>query len=135
MSEERLVFASEAYGAALMAAINSNERYRKLAAGWEGAVYLNIADRDRCLWLDLHHGTCRGSFSATTPEAHPAPFVYTAKLANWQKICEGQLNQVTAMATMKLKVKGNMAQVMRYSQASVAMVKCALVVPTSWDVT
>jgi putative sterol carrier protein len=134
MSEERLTFASEPYGAALMAAVNANGRYRMLASGWEGAVYLNIADRERCLWLDLHHGTCRGFFSATSPDDKPAPFVYTATLANWQKICEGQLNPVTAMATMKLKVKGNMAQVMRYSQASVAMVKCALVVPTSWDV-
>jgi len=32
------------------------------------------------------------------------------------------------MATMKLKVKGNMAQIMRYSQVTVAMVKCTMAV-------
>lgn len=86
------------------------------------------------MFLDLWHGTCRNCFA--TPEMDPghASFVFTATLAHWQKLCEGSLNPVTAMALMKLRVTGNMAYVMKFSQASVAMVACTQAIPTDWEI-
>lgn len=128
-------FATQAWGEGLMRRINENEAYARLAATWEGAVVFEDKTLRRWVWLDIHHGHCRGvvAWDSNSPETQKtAPFIFSAKTAVWRQLCEGELRPTTALATRRLKVQGNMMQVMRYAQATIAMVGSAKRVQTAW---
>ncbi len=129
------VFATLAWGGALMDRINVNEDYARLAANWQGAILFHDTDTERFVWLDIHEGKCRGVAAWTETEdanSREAPFVFSARTAMWRKLCEGSMHPTTALATRRLKVTGDMVQVMRFAQATVAMVKSAQEVLTLW---
>lgn len=128
-------FASLEWGKALMERLNLNTAYARLAATWQGAVLFQDTETCRFLWLDIYEGKCRdvAAWASTgDPATRDAPFVFRARTAVWRRLCEGTLHPTTALATRQLKVTGNMLQVMRYAQATVAMVKSAQEVSTSW---
>lgn len=128
-------FASLEWGKALMERLNLNTAYARLAATWQGAVLFQDTETCRFLWLDIYEGKCRDVAAWTStgdPATRDAPFVFRARTAIWRRLCEGTLHPTTALATRQLKVTGNMLQVMRYAQATVAMVKSAQEVSTSW---
>jgi putative sterol carrier protein len=128
-------FATLAWGAALMDRINVNDDYARLAANWQGAILFHDTETGRFVWLDIHEGKCRDVAAWNdTQDAYSreAPFVFSARTATWRKLCEATMHPTTALATRRLKVTGDMIQVMCFAQATVAMVKSAQEVPTLW---
>jgi putative sterol carrier protein len=98
--------------------LNTDERYASVASKWEGDISLVIETDDRfpqtvTCYLDLWHGRSRAVEYVVPPDEKPAAFVISAPFSNWVRILEGNLNPIQAMATMKLKVRGNMAYIMR----------------------
>ncbi|HUF38932.1 MAG TPA: SCP2 sterol-binding domain-containing protein [Anaerolineales bacterium] len=98
--------------------LNSDSKYGEVARKWEGDISLIIESDVRfrdtvILYLDLWHGRSRAVEYVVHPDQKPAAFVISAPFSNWLRILQGDLNPVQAMATMKLKVRGNMAYIMR----------------------
>jgi len=56
----------------------------------------------------------------------------TATYANWKKIIGGKINPTQAMLTGQMKVRGNIALLLRYASAAIAMVKTAQTIPTKY---
>jgi putative sterol carrier protein len=98
--------------------LNRDERYASVASKWEGDISLVIEADDRLertviCYLDLWHGLSRSVEYVVHPDEKTAAFVISAPFTNWLRILQGDLNPVQAMATMKLKVRGNMAYILR----------------------
>ncbi|MEW6206043.1 MAG: SCP2 sterol-binding domain-containing protein [Pseudomonadota bacterium] len=126
-------FLSEGWVNELMSELNSNTNYNQLAASWEGPVILSIDKSLKWAWLELLHGKCQSVKSSDVADLKPqTPFEFTADLNTWKSLCEGKLSPTIAIATRKLRVRGDMLQVMRYARATMAMVGSTKVIPTRW---
>jgi putative sterol carrier protein len=133
------VFPSTEWVEAFAQRINASETYREAAATWEGAIaFVFQAEPDRGVpsdvWalLDLWHGECRDARIVDPDEGGAAPYVIRAPYTRWRSILEGELDPVKAMMQGKLKVRGNLATIIRYVRAANELVRLTGSVPTEF---
>jgi putative sterol carrier protein len=125
------VFPSSEWLKGLESKLNTDEKYREIAKHWEGDLFFFIEPAGNLkeqltFYLDLWHGTCRKVDYKPEASAHPKPvFTLTATYTDITSILTGKMNPMTAMMTMKLKVKGSMAYMMRNVPTVLDFVRCA----------
>ncbi|MFP5225589.1 MAG: SCP2 sterol-binding domain-containing protein [Actinomycetota bacterium] len=120
--------------------INSSDEYQEAAATWEGdLVYVFGAEPDKgvpedvWVWVDLWHGKCRDYRYGVTPdEGSSAKFLIRAPYTRWKEVMKGELDPIKGMMTGKLKLKGNLPMLVRYTRAAKVLVKLAGEVPTEF---
>jgi putative sterol carrier protein len=109
--------------------LNVDEKYATIASKWEGDILFQI-DSDAkletplALYLDLWHGKCRDAYIVNGEEPNVA-FRLNAPFSNWERILRGELQPMQALMTQKLKVKGNMAYLMRHVPTVLEFARCA----------
>jgi putative sterol carrier protein len=77
------------------------------------------------LYLDLWHGTCRGSCVLGPEDSPKAKFTLRAPRANFLNILGGGLDPMQAMLTRKLLVDGDTIYMMRNVPMVLDFVRCA----------
>jgi putative sterol carrier protein len=119
--------------------INGSPEYRVAAATWEGAVAFGFeAEPDRGvpedLWLllDLWHGECREARMIEPEEGELAPYVIRAPYSRWKDVVRGELDPVKGMMQGKLKLRGDLAMIVRYVRAANELVNLTTQVPTEF---
>lgn len=113
--------------------LNESKSYRTAAAGWEGAAVLLMSadpahgiDEDRAVWLDMHHGECRGTRVATPKDLQTASYVFRADPAAWKRLLAGEIDPVSAVMQGQLKLaRGNLFTLAKYAPAAREMVLAA----------
>lgn len=125
-----LNFPSEEWLMALKEKLNTDKKYVDIAKNWEGDLcYVIEPDEEYAekmvLYLDLWHGTCRNAYVVSKDQDVNAAFTISAEFKNFSKILKGELNPVQAMATMKLKVRGNYGYIMRNVPVVLDFTRCA----------
>lgn len=126
-------FMTEEWAKAFMAAINSNPAYREAATTWEGDFYFIAEMKDgttATVYLDLWHGDCRDAFLVADPSAKTPEFEVSGKIPSWKKVMAKQVDPIQALITRQLKLKGNMAKVLRAVKAAQELVNSATKVDT-----
>jgi len=123
-------FPNEEWLNALKDKLNTDEKYAQLASKWEGDLCFIIEPDEEfpqqvILYLDLWHGTCRNAYVVQNDQEIASAFKLNAPYKNWARILTGELNPVQAMATMKLKVRGNYAYIMRNIPTVLDFTRCA----------
>jgi putative sterol carrier protein len=120
-------------------AINDSSEYRESAADWEGDVAFVIeAEPDKNhredAWghLDLWHGECRSGKLVRPEEGARARYVIRAPYTRWKQIMRGDLDPIKAMMQGKLKLKGDLATIVRYARAANELVHLTTKVPTEF---
>jgi putative sterol carrier protein len=133
------LFPSQPWLDAFASAINESATYRDAAATWEGAIaFVFGAEPDRGVpedvWalLDLWHGECRDARIVRPDEGAMAPYVIRAPYTRWRSILEGELDPIKAMMQGKLRVRGNLATIVRYVRAANELVRLTGTVPTEF---
>lgn len=124
---------TDAWAAALGAALNESTAYRHAGRHWEGGLVLEAhADAARGLaanaavFLDLAHGTCHAARLATESDRDRARFVLTGALANWLEVLNGDMAPTMAIMRGKLSLqKGSLAGLLPHVQAASELVKVA----------
>jgi putative sterol carrier protein len=125
------IFPSEEWLMGLEQKLNSDEHYAEVAKNWEGDLFFNIEPEGNLkepltFYLDLWHGKCRKVEYKPDAAAYPNPtFQMNATYNNITAILSGKLHPMTAMMTMKLKVNGSMAYMMRNVPTVLDFVRCA----------
>ena len=119
--------------------INGSQEYRDSSQDWEGdvAFYLEAEpDRgvpdDLVAWLDLWHGECRGAAMITADEGERAAYGIRAPYSRWREVLEGRLEPVKAMVQGKLKLRGDLANIVRHVRAAKELVHLTTLVPTEF---
>ncbi len=132
-----VIFPNSEWIAAFKDKLNSDERYGRSAVGWEGKV-LFIIERDshfpnqQVVFLDLWHGECREA--AILEEGLPMPnarFVLQAPYSNFLPVLRGEIHPMTALTTRKLRLKGDLAYIVRHLPVSLEFVRCAQEITTA----
>ena len=133
-------FPSEEWVAAYENVINSSEEYKRTGATWDkGALALVCKarpdlgyDEDVGIWLDLHKGSCREARVVSSQDASDAPFCITGTYDRWKQVMQGKLDPIKAIMQGKFRLKGNLADIVRYVEASQTLVNCCGLVPTDF---
>ncbi len=84
------------------------------------------------IYMDLWHGESRNAFIAQNPTLKDPEFVISAPVSIWRDVIELRLDPMKGLMTKKLKLKGNMAKIMRAVKAANELVRCTTRVPTDF---
>jgi putative sterol carrier protein len=128
-------FMTDEWAKAFMEAINSNPAYREAATTWEGDFYFIAEMKDgstATVYLDLWHGDCRDAYLVTDPGSKTPEFEVSGKIPSWKKVMGKQVDPIQALITRQLKLKGNMAKVLRAVKAAQELVNSATKVDTEF---
>ena len=119
--------------------INGSREYRESSLDWEGDIaFVMQAEPDRGVpedliaWLDLWHGECRGARMITAEEGEAAAYGISAPYSRWREVVEGRLEPVKAMVQGKLKLRGDLAEIVRHVRAAKELVHLTTLVPTEF---
>ncbi len=130
-------FGSDEWIKAFMDEVNNSEAYEKSASNWEGDFYFVVTpdkmyDDVAIYHIDLWHGKCRGACLVEDETQFSPAFRMETSDVNWKAIVDKKLDPIQGMMTRKIKLRGNMAKIMRYVKAAQELVNCATLVPTEF---
>ncbi|MEJ2265069.1 MAG: SCP2 sterol-binding domain-containing protein [Anaerolineales bacterium] len=122
---------------ALMDKLNRDEQYARVARNWEGDFYFVIEPDDALpeqiiFYFDLWHGKCNDGFVVDDVGVKDPAFVLNAPYKNYKLILLGELHPMQALMTRRLRVKGNMAVLVRNVPTVLDFVRCAREVTDSF---
>src|SRR5205085_11599650 len=107
--------------------------------GWQWTVGLVVeAEPDRNfpetkgVVMDLFEGQARDIRIGPPSEAQACDFVITAPYSRWKQVATRELDATRGMLQGKLKLKGNLPTVVRYTKASQEMTECTTRVAVTW---
>ena len=129
-------FPSEAWLKALEETINTDEKYAQTAKKWEGDIIFKITPDDKSsgelpilYYMDLWHGECReAKILSHIEEKSDAKFIFEMTRSQTIKILEGELDAIQAMVTRKLKVRGDIAYLLRNVPIVLDFIRCCRLV-------
>ena len=130
-------FISDEWIKALCQELNQSESYAQVAKNWEGDFYFIIEPEGEMtepsiFYFDLWHGKCREAKLITDEGEKQPAFRMSAPLSSWRKVIEKKLDPIQGLMTRKLKLKGNMAMIMRNVKAAQELVECCTHIETEF---
>jgi putative sterol carrier protein len=131
------IFPSEGWLNTLMEKLNTDEKYGRIARGWEGDLAFDILpsgalEDGLVYYLDLWHGKCRSVEILSDISEKPAAFILKASYDNFVDVLTGKTDALQAMLTRKLQVTGSMAYMMRNVPTVLEFVRCAKEITSSY---
>ena len=119
--------------------INKSSAYKQAAKGWKWTVGLVVeAEPDKNfpetqgLVMDLLDGAARDVRIGTAADAQACDFVITGSYSRWKDVATKQLDATRGMLQGKLKLKGDLPTVVRYTKASQELTECTTRIPVTW---
>jgi putative sterol carrier protein len=119
--------------------VNKSAMYRSAAKGWKWTVGLVVeAEPDknfaepRGVIMDLFDGEARDIRVGTPADAQKCDFVITASYTRWKQVATKELDATKGMLQGKLKLKGDLPTIVRYTKASQEMTECTTRFPVEW---
>jgi putative sterol carrier protein len=119
--------------------INRSTVYKQAGKGWKWRVGLVVEaepDRNfpesRGIVMDLFEGEARDIKVGSADEARACDFVITAPYSRWKQVATKELDATRGMLQGKLKLKGDLPTIVRYTKASQEMTECTTRVPVEW---
>ena len=132
-------------------ALNSNADYAKAADWWTGDFIFQIdphggLEKQILMWVGLHKGKCTGCEILKEGESYrmlekgeeptgkpfEVEFVYSARIDVWEKIVKKELDPIRALLSGQSKVQGDMAKVLRATEAAKQLVVSATRIDTEF---
>lgn len=119
--------------------INKSAVYKQAGKGWKWTVGLVVeAEPDRRfpeargIVLDLLEGEARDVHVGSAADAQACDFVISGSYTRWKEVATKKLDATRGMLQGKLKLKGDLPTVVRYTKASQELTECTTRVPVTW---
>ena len=119
--------------------INKSDSYKAAGKGWKWTVGLVVEaepnkgfPESKGLVMDLFDGAARDIKVGSVADAQLCDFVITAPYSRWKEVATKQLDATKGMLQGKLKLKGDLPTIVRYTKASQEMTECTTRVPVEW---
>jgi putative sterol carrier protein len=122
-----ILFGTQEWVDAMKRTLETSQPYKEAAKKWEGDIYI-IVEPDasykhrHVLYLDLWHGECREARVITDENEKSPKYRIFGPFTNMKQILDKKVDPVQSMMTGKIKVKGDMAQIMKMPRAAVELV-------------
>src|SRR3974390_3483158 len=105
--------------------INKSSVYKNAAKGWKWTVGLVVEaepnkhfPESKGIVMDLFEGEARDIHVGSAGDAQKCDFVITAPYTRWKEVSTKQLDATKGMLQGKLKLKGDLPTIVRYTKAS-----------------
>lgn len=144
-------FGTQEWADLYMKAINANEDYAKAADWWEGNFIFQVdphgeLDHPIRMWIGLYHGKCTGcqilkdddefkllsKGEAPSNQPFEVEFIYAARIDVWEQLQKKELDPIRALLSGRAKVTGDMAKVLRATEAAKELVVSATTIETEF---
>ena len=119
--------------------VNKSPVYKTAAKGWKWTVGLVVeAEPDKNfpeskgIVMDLFDGEAREIKVGPASDAQKCDFVITAPYTRWKEVATSQLDATKGMLQGKLKLKGDLPTIVRYTKASQEMTLCTTRISVEW---
>lgn len=119
--------------------INKSTAYKAAAKGWKWTVGLVVeAEPDKKVpesagvVLDLFDGEARDVRVGSVADAQKCDFVITAPYSRWKQVARKELDTTKGILQGRLKLKGDLPTIVRYTKAAQELTECTTRVPTQW---
>ena len=119
--------------------VNKSSVYKNAAKGWKWTVGLVVEaepnknfPESKGVVMDLFEGEAREIHVGSAGDAQKCDFVITAPYTRWKEVSTKQLDATKGMLQGKLKLKGDLPTIVRYTKASQEMTECTTRVPVEW---
>src|SRR6266542_102019 len=119
--------------------VNRSSVYRSASEGWKGTVRPVVeAELDenvleaRGVVMNLFDGSARDITVGPAADAQKCDFVITAPYTRWKQVATKELDATRGMLQGKLKLKGDLPTIVRYTKASQEMTECTTRVAVEW---
>jgi putative sterol carrier protein len=119
--------------------VNKSNTYKAAAKGWKWTVGLVVeAEPDknfpesRGVVMDLFDGAARDIKVGPASDAQKCDFVITAPYSRWKQVVMKELDVTKGMLQGKLKLKGDLPTIVRYTKAAQEMTECTTRIPVEW---
>ena len=135
---EKILYPSSEWMDALVNLLNNSAAYKKAAAKWEGSLCLVIEaeedklEKDMVFYSNPYHGEVLEHAVVDTVEEKDPDFAITGPYSVWKEINKGNLDTMQAIMKGKVKVKGNMATLLKQVKATQIMMKLIEEIPTKF---
>src|SRR5258708_15289944 len=130
---------SDERGAQFKDGVNKSAAYKAGGKGWKWTVGLGVeAEPDkhfpesRGLVMGLFDGDARDIRVGSAGDAQKCDFVITAPYTCWKQVATKELEATKGMPQGKLKLKGDLPAIVRYTKASQELTECTTRVSTEW---
>ena len=130
---------SDEWAEAFKQEVNQSDAYKQASKGWQWTVGLVVeAEPDKNfpeskgIVMDLFDGEARDVKVGSAADAQKCDFVITAPYTRWKEVSTKQLDATKGMLQGKLKLKGDLPTIVRYTKASQEMTECTTRVPVEW---
>ncbi len=123
------VFPSYEWMETLVEMLNDNEEYKKAAATYEGVMALLIKaeegklDEDMLGYVHPYHGQIIDYGIWDDLEGKDPMFIIYAPYSTWKSVVKGEIDPMGAIMKGKIKIKGDMAQLLKRTQGSQIMME------------
>jgi len=124
-AEKPYVLGSPEWVASYEKLIQEDAAYKQAAKTWEGTVVIHILakpelglEKDIYMLMDLWHGDCRSVRLVPAEVGMKGNFVLTGELERWEAVMSKEIDATKAMMQGKIKLKGNLAKIVRYVKAA-----------------
>ena len=119
--------------------INKSPVYKQAGKGWKWTVGLVVeAEPDKKfpdakgIVMDLFEGEARDVRVGSASDAQACDFVISGSYSRWKQVALKELDATRGMLQGKLKLKGDLPTVVRYTKASQELTECTTRVPVTW---
>src|ERR1700694_6007564 len=119
--------------------INKSSTYKQAGKGWKWTVGLVVeaeADKNfpgaQAFFMDRFDGEARAIKMVSDSEAGKADFVITAPYSRWKQVMQRELDPTKGMMQGKLKLKGDLPTIVRYTRASQERTECTTRIPVEF---
>ena len=119
--------------------INRSAVYRQAGKGWKWTVGLVVeaeADKNfpdpKGIYMDLFDGEARDIKIVSAEDAGKCDFVISAPYSRWKQVMQKELDPTKGMMQGKLKLKGDLPTIVRYTRASQEMTECTTRIPVAF---
>lgn len=121
------------------AEINKSSVYRSAGKGWKWTVGLVVEGEpdkkfphSRGVVMDLYDGEARKISVGDATDAQKCDFVVTAPYTRWKQVATKELDATKGMLQGKLKLKGDLPTIVRYTKATQELTECTTRVSVEW---
>jgi putative sterol carrier protein len=130
---------SDEWAAQFKDEVNRSSVYKAAAKGWKWTVGLVVeAEPDKNfpeskgIVMDLFDGSARDIKVGSAADAQACNFVISAPYTRWKQVATKELDATKGILQGKLKLKGDLPTIVRYTKASQEMTECTTRVPVAW---
>ena len=130
---------SDEWARAFKAEVNQSEAYKQASRGWQWTVGLVVeAEPDKNfpeskgIVMDLYEGEARDVRVGSADDAAGCDFVISAPYSRWKQVATKELDATRGMLQGKLKLKGDLPTIVRYTKSSQELTEATTRVPVEW---